>query len=77
MNVAGTRRLFALLLIVLALPAAHAEAAKGRTEKRALVSGGKKRIYRYVPSGISAKWPAPLFVTLHASGGNGWSLVYK
>ena len=78
MNAPGTRRLSALLLTVLLLPAAHALAAKGKTEKRALVSAGKRRIYyRYVPSGVSAKRRAPLLVTLHGSGRNGWSLVYK
>lgn len=78
MNGSRARRLSALFLIAALLPAGHALAAKGKTEKRALVSGGKRRIYyRYEPSGISAKQPAPLLVTLHGSGGNGWSLVYK
>ena len=78
MNRPGTRPLSALLLAVFLLPAAVALAAKGKTEKRSLVSGGKTRIYyRYVPSGLSAKRPAPLLVTLHGSGGNGWELVYK
>ncbi|HZI66315.1 MAG TPA: dienelactone hydrolase family protein [Thermoanaerobaculia bacterium] len=67
-----------ILAVALALPADHAAAAKGKTEKRALVSAGKTRIYyRYVPSGVKAGRPAPLLVTLHGSGGNGWALVYK
>ena len=78
MKAPGPRRLSALLLAVLLLPAGNALAAKGKTEKRSLVSGGKTRIYyRYVPSDLSAKRPAPLLVTLHGSGGDGWSLVYK
>ncbi len=72
------RRVLAILAVISLLPAAHALAAKGKTEKRALVSGGKTRIYyRYVPSGVKASRPAPLLVTLHGSGGNGWTLVYK
>lgn len=78
MHARRIRLLFATLLIAAAFPAPRAEAAKGRTEKRALVSDGKKRIYyRYVPSGLTAARPAPLLLTLHGSGGNGWSLVYK
>lgn len=72
------RRALWIVAAVLLLPAADALAAKGKTEKRAIVSGGKTRIYyRYVPSGVKPGRPAPLLVTLHGSGGNGWSLVYK
>ena len=78
MNDRKTRRFSALLLAAFLLPAAHAIAAKGKTEKRALVSAGKTRIYyRYVPSGVTRQRPVPLLVTLHGSGGNGWALVYK
>lgn len=72
------KRLLLVFAAVVLMPDAPADAAKGRTEKRSIVSDGRTRIYyRYVPPGVTAARPAPLLVTLHGSGGNGWSLVYK